>query len=82
MQPGNRETTKCIYTQYFGVDLHNLYAYTAGSRLYLPIPATFVLQKGTGKVIYKHCDPDYISRATPQEIVDAVQQANTQGIGL
>lgn len=39
----------------------------------LPIPATFIIDS-SGKIIWRHFDPDYKNRASAKEIADALNQ--------
>lgn len=51
----------------------DLEAINNGNSNILPIPATFVLNKG-GEVIWRYVDVDYRTRAEPQEIIEALQK--------
>jgi peroxiredoxin len=37
----------------------------------LPVPATFIIDQ-SGKIVYKHYDPDYKVRASVKEIIDSL----------
>ncbi len=64
---GVTQELKSIYQQ-FGIDLEKS---QGNAEWKLPIPATFVISK-TGKVIYAFVDPDYTNRATPEDILQAL----------
>jgi peroxiredoxin len=39
----------------------------------LPIPATFIIDP-SGKIVWRHVDPNYKNRASAKEIADALNQ--------
>lgn len=56
------------------VDFENANGNTIGAPIYLPAPATFVLDKN-GKLVYCFANKDYTKRAEPADIIKAVQEA-------
>ena len=61
-----------IYKGQFGIDLE---ACNGESSQTLAIPATFVIDKG-GAVLKAFVDADYTKRAEPDQIIDALKQAD------
>ena len=53
------------------VDLGAFYGNELGN---LPIPATFVIERGTGRIVWAHVDADFTQRADPLDIVEKLQE--------
>lgn len=69
------EVTKIVKDTYKAlsvVDFENANGNTTGAPVYLPVPATFVLDKN-GKIIYSFTNKDYTKRAEPADIIKAVK---------
>jgi peroxiredoxin len=61
---------KALYLEKFGL---NLEKYNGAGRWELPVPATYVLDRG-GIVRAGEADPDYTVRMEPSEIVAAIRK--------
>jgi len=64
------EEVKTLYLEKFGL---NLGKYNGAGRWELPVPATYVLDRG-GIVRAGEADPDYTVRMEPSEIVAAIRK--------
>ena len=54
-----------------GIDLAAFYGDDKGN---LPIPATYVIEKGSGRIVWAHVDADFTVRADPLDIIEALQE--------
>jgi len=66
---------KALYLEKFGL---NLEKYNGAGRWELPVPATYVLDRG-GVVRAGEADPDYTVRMEPSEIVAAIRAISGAG---
>ena len=53
------------------IDLSAYYGSDAGE---LPIPATYVIEKQTGRIVWAHVDADFTHRADPLDIIEKLQE--------
>jgi peroxiredoxin len=60
---------KALYLEKFGLDLQK---YNGAGRWELPVPATYVLDRG-GIVRAGEADPDYTVRMEPSDVVTAIR---------
>jgi len=63
------EEVKTLYLEKFGL---NLEKYNGAGRWELPVPATYVLDRG-GNVRAGEADPDYTVRMEPSDVVTALR---------
>jgi peroxiredoxin len=68
------EEVKALYLEKFGLDLGK---YNGPGRWELPVPATYVLDRG-GIVRAGEADPDYTVRMEPADIVAAVRKISEE----
>ena len=53
------------------VDLGAFYGNELGQ---LPIPATFIIERGSGRIVWAHVDADFTVRADPLDIIEKLQE--------
>ena len=57
--------------QMLNIDLN---AYYGNDRGELPIPATYIVERGTGRIVWAHVDADFTHRADPLDIIEKLQE--------
>ena len=58
-------------TDGLNVDLATFYGDNLGK---LPIPATYVIERNTGRIVWAHVDADFTLRADPLDIIERLQE--------
>ena len=52
----------------------DLSAYYGSDKGELPIPATYVIERGSGRIVWAHVDADFTHRADPLDIIEKLQE--------
>ena len=56
----------------------DLTAYYGSDRGELPIPATYIIERGSGRIVWAHIDADFTHRADPLDIIEKLQEMRQQ----
>ena len=56
----------------------DLSAYYGTDKPELPIPATYIVERGSGRILWAHIDADFTHRADPLDIIEKLQEMRLQ----
>lgn len=67
------DSLRAIHTDaaLLNIDLTAYYGSGSGE---LPIPATYVIERGSGRIVWAHVDADFTHRADPLDIIEKLQE--------